>query len=112
MRPIKDLLRSIRETATADRIIVPGQPKRKNRAWPICITCGREPYSVNLEHVSRTKVEIKVKCGHKPYWQMGPQDKVFEDSVTVDIPFGAERNEHIGLAMRSARFFDPTRPPK
>jgi hypothetical protein len=111
-RPIKDLLKSLRESAQADRIIVPGQPRRRNKAWPICITCGREPYAVNLESVSRTRVEIRVKCGHKPYWQMTPQDKVFEDSATIDIPFGADRTEHINLAMKHLRWFDPTRPPK
>ena len=111
-RQIKDLIRSLRETAQADRILVPGRPRRRNKTWPICATCGREPYSVNLEDVGNNKVEIKVKCGHKPYWNMSDKEQAFEDSATILIPFGADRAEHISSALKHLRWFDPTKPPK
>jgi hypothetical protein len=110
MPRIANLFRSIREQVAADRIFLPG--KRKNANWPICLTCGREPYSVNLEDVSRWSVDIKVKCCHKAFSEIKPSDKSFEDSVRVNIPVGTDRDEHIAWALKSMRFFDPTRPPK
>lgn len=103
-----NLLKSIRETMRADRIIVPGR-RRKNANWPICMTCGREPYAVNLEDVGKNSVEIKVKCCHKALSDIQPTDATFEDSARVDIPVGTERNEHISWALKSIRWFDPTK---
>lgn len=110
MPRIQDLFRSIRETIAENRILVPGARKQVN--WPICLTCGREPYAVNLEAVGKWCVEIRVKCCHKALGQIQKNDRVFEDSVRVDIPIGTERNEHIAWALKTGRFFDPTRPPK
>lgn len=111
-RPIKDLIKSLRETAQADRLILPGHYRRRNKAWPICATCGREPYSVNLEDLGDNKIEIRAKCGHKAYWNMTEKEKGFEDSVTLTVPFGTKREEYIKSALSHTRFFDPTRPPK
>lgn len=105
----KDLIKQIRETVAEDRVLVPGR-SRRNANWPICLTCGREPHCVQLEDISRFKVEIRVKCTHMV--NPPPEAPDFEDSITVDIPIGTERDEHIGMALRSGRFFDPTRPPK
>jgi hypothetical protein len=91
---------------------VPGRKHGDKSNWPICLTCGREPESVNLEDVSKYAVEIRVRCCHKApsSWKEG--DKLFEDSVRVNIPIGTERNEHIAWALKTGRFFDPARPPK
>lgn len=110
MPRIQDLFRSIRETVAANRILTPGY--RKRSTWPVCLTCGREPYSVKVEDINSHSVEIRVKCGHKPVSQMTDTDRVFEDAVKVDIPIGTEREEHIKWALTSLRYFDPARPPK
>lgn len=104
----KDLIKMIRETVHFDRTFQPGA--RKNRAWPICLTCGREPHAVNLEDVGKYNVDVRVKCTHKA--NPGPNDREFEDVMTVTIPFGAERTEHISMALKNGRFFDPTKPEK
>lgn len=109
---VRDLLKSIRQTAAADRILIPGRGGRKNRAWPVCMTCGREPYSVQLEDVGKNSVEVRVKCGHKPYHLMADNDMVYEDSARIEIPFGTERVEHLNWALQHQRWFDPTTPPK
>lgn len=100
----------IREQVSADRgsSFMPG--KRKNQNWPICLTCGRQPHAVNLEDIGKYSVQIRVKCTHKA--MPGPNDKDFEDSMTVSIPIGTERNEHIAMALKNGRFFDPTKPSK
>lgn len=115
MKKIKDLIASVREAAQADRIIVPGKVRRKNHTWPICLTCGREPYAVNIVDMGSQRVDVMAKCGHKPYWLMTPDDKSFEDVITVSIPFGAnstERQEYISMAIKNGRFFDPAAPSK
>lgn len=45
------------------------------RNWPLCLTCGREVESVNLEHESDKHVEIKVRCHGA------------EDSARINFPF-------------------------
>lgn len=112
MRKQLQLLKELRKTAQADRILIPGRGGRKNRAWPVCITCGREPFSVNLEDVGKTKVEIRVKCAHKPYYLIEKDDRIYEEAATVDIPIGTERNEHIDWALKHLRWFDPAQVPK
>lgn len=110
---VKDLLKSMRESAQADRIIIPGQVRRKNRAWPVCMTCGREPFAVNLEDVGEKRIEVRVKCAHKHYWEIQQgKDPIFEDSVKFDVPIGTDRDKHIEWALRHGRYFDPNAVPK
>jgi hypothetical protein len=110
---VKNLLRSMREAAQADRIIVPGHVRRKNRNWPICLMCGREPFSVQMEDIGARRVEVRVKCAHKPYWEIRQGvDRIYEDTIRVDIPEGTERTEHIAWALKHGRFFDPNAVPK
>lgn len=111
MRSVKDLLKEIRRTAAADRILIPGQGGRQNRAWPICVTCGREPFFVNQEDKGNMRVDVRVKCGHKPYYELTKDDRVYEEVATIDLSaFGSnseERDEHIGWCLRSIRWFSP-----
>ena len=108
----RDLLKGIQESVARDRIIVPGVVKRHRASWPICLTCGREPFSVNLEDAGKNRVEVRVKCYHKNFHEASDSDRIFEDYAIIDIPFGADREEHIGWALRSLSWFDPTRPAK
>lgn len=107
---VKSLMDSIREYNQTNKVVVPGG--RPTAAWPICMTCGREPYSVELMDVSNTRIEVRVKCAHKALSQIEEKDPSWEDYAQFDVPFGADREEHIKWAIRSTLWFDPLKPEK
>lgn len=65
---------------------------------------------MNLENIGKYSLDIRAKCTHMA--DPSEKDREFEDVLTVNIPFGAERDEHIATALKSGRFFDPTKPEK
>jgi hypothetical protein len=112
-----DWLEQIREQGMKDRLYekkgiwTPGARVLPN--WPICMTCSKQPHSVELVDEGSSRLEIRVKCTHKAFPE--PSDPEFEDSVKVSIPSGLSqdaRDEQIGWALRNVKVFDPSRPKK
>ena len=121
----KKLLHEIRKGLHEDRVWTPGRRgKRTGITWPICLTCGREVYSVNMEDVGPDEVEVRVKCGHgnpnasfedyakvKLEWHINPSVK--EDPHKDDTdPEVVNYNKAIEWALRSVKWFDPSVPEK
>lgn len=104
----QSLLKLVRQANKEQKLYIPG--RHTNTSWPVCLTCGREPHKVLMDDKNRTKIIIRAWCTHKGNPSL--EDKEFEDWIVVDVPFGADRNEHIGMAFRNGRFFDPAEPPK
>lgn len=107
MRQDKKLIQAVREHAKDQRsgLYVPRTAGDHRTNWPVCQTCRRDVEAVELKNRNSKGVELWARCHGKEDWYTikFPYD-IPETDASGDKVVG----DHVRMAMRAFKPFDPT----
>ncbi len=90
----------IRKAKLAKQFLI--SPTAQN--WPLCLTCGREVWSANLEHESDNSCEIRVHC----HGQEDSAKILFPFKLNGSVEAEGQKNWAIKRVLKDFTAFDPS----